>query len=99
MEDRLNDDDTPKEWSKPINKVDEVCLRHDLACKDADIGKGTRHDADLQMLDELNKLTNLNMNEKLAKTFIKPIIFAKHKLGLGLKKTKIKRKPMSSINR
>src|SRR5271166_2768787 len=28
---RLNADDTPKEWSRPINKVDEVCLRHDLA--------------------------------------------------------------------
>ena len=41
------------------------------------------------MLDELNNLKDLNFNEKLAKLAIKPVIWTKHKLGLGqtLKKT------------
>ena len=88
LTDRLNPDDTPKEWSKPINKVDEVCLRHDLAYRDSDLGKGTRHDADKKMLHELNNLTDLNFNEKLARAVIKPIIATKHKLGLGVIKKK-----------
>ena len=89
LTERLNPDDTPKEWSKPINKVDEVCLRHDLAYRDSDLGKGTRHDADKKMLEELNNLKDLNINEKLARAVIKPIIATKHKLGLGVvKKTK-----------
>lgn len=91
LDERLNPDDTPKEWSKPINKVDEVCLHHDLAYRDADLGKGTRHEADKKMLDELDNLKNLNFNEKLARTVIKPIIGVKHKLGLGIKKKKIAR--------
>jgi Domain of unknown function (DUF5679)/Phospholipase A2-like domain len=86
LEERLNSDDTPKEWSKPINKVDEVCLRHDLAYRDSDLGKGSRHEADKKMLDDLNNLKDLNINERLARAVIKPIIATKHKLGLGLKK-------------
>ena len=86
LDERLNSDDTPKEWSKPINKVDEVCLHHDLAYKYADEGKGTRHEADEKMLEELNNLTDLNFSEKVARAVIKPIIKTKHKLGLGIKK-------------
>src|ERR1051325_9825670 len=63
---RLNPDDTPKEWLKSINKVDKVCLRHDL-----------------------NNLTDLNINEKLAKAVIMPIIATTHKLGLGVIKKQI----------
>jgi hypothetical protein len=99
LTERLNPDDTPKEWSKPINKVDEVCLKHDLAYRDSDLGKGTRHDADKKMLHDLNNLTDLNINEKLARAVIKPIIATKHKLGLGvIKKTNLK-KPKNYTNR
>src|ERR1051325_2345128 len=98
LTERLNPDDTPKEWSKPINKVDEVCLRHDLAYRDSDLGKGTRHDADKNMLHDLTNLTDLNINEKLARAVIKPIIATKHKLGLGvIKKTNLK-KPKNYTN-
>ena len=49
LNNRLNPDDTPKDWSKPVNKIDEVCLHHDLAYRAADLGKGTRHEADKKM--------------------------------------------------
>jgi hypothetical protein len=98
LEERLNPDDTPKEWSKPINKVDEVCLKHDLAYRDSDLGKGTRRDADKKMLQDLDNLKDLGFNEKLGKAIIKPIISAKYKLGLGvIKKTRMK-KPKNYIS-
>ena len=99
LTERLNPDDTPKEWSKPINKIDEVCLRHDLAYRDSDLGKGTRHDADKKMLEELNNLKDLNITEKLARAVIKPIIATKHKLGLGVIKKTNRKKPKNYTNR
>ena len=51
------------------------------------------------MIEELNNLKDLNINEKLARAVIKPIIATKHKLGLGvIKKTKSK-KPKNYTNR
>jgi len=82
---RLNPDDTPKDLYKPINKVDSICQRHDIAYREADKGTGTRHEADKVMIDELSALKNkeLNWNEFLAKYFTKAVIGIKHKLGLG----------------
>ena len=70
---RLNPDKTPKDFSKPVNKVDEISMRHDIAYEEADKGMGTRHDADKTMLYELNELNNkeLNWNKFLAKYFTK----------------------------
>ena len=93
---RLNPDNTPKDFSKPINKVDEICMRHDIAYEEADKGIGTRHDADKTMLNELNKLNNkeLNWNEFLAKYFTKGIIGVKYKLGLGFDEAQELHKPI-----
>ena len=35
LEQRLNADDSPKDFSKPINRVDEIAYQHDLAYRDA----------------------------------------------------------------
>lgn len=80
---RLNPDGTPKEWSKPINKVDEICMKHDIDYNKGDI---TRSEADKKMLDNLNQLHNkeLTWNEFIAKILTKSIIGLKYKLGLGL---------------
>src|SRR5271156_4622808 len=86
---RLNEDDSPKDWSLPINKVDDVCLRHDIAYKDT--SKAARHAADRKMVEELNNLKDLNFDEKAARLLVKPIIWGKEKLGLGLKKTRTKK--------
>jgi hypothetical protein len=52
LDERLNPDDTPKDWSKPINKIDAICMRHDINYRKADEGFGTRHEADKIVLDE-----------------------------------------------
>ncbi len=73
LNDRLNVDGTPQNWSTPINRIDAICMRHDIAYGNAD---GTRSDADLTMLQELNELKNedLTCNELLAKYFTMCII-------------------------
>lgn len=48
LEKRLNPDGTPKEWSKPINKLDEAAYHHDLAYRDNKTAEG-RHPADLAL--------------------------------------------------
>jgi hypothetical protein len=66
LNNRLNPDRTPKNWSKPINRVDEICMRHDLGYRN-----GSRRETDETMLRELNELENsdLTCNELLAKYF------------------------------
>ena len=53
LNERLNPDGTPKDWSQPINRVDEICMRHDIAYRNGD-----RCEADETMLRELNELDN-----------------------------------------
>ena len=96
LEKRLNSDGTPKEWSEPINAVDSVCMNHDKNYQKADEGIGTRHEADKQMLDELNNLPNkkLSWNEFFAKYLTKGIIGLKYKLGLGIEEAEELHKPI-----
>ena len=76
LDERLNPDGTPKDWSKPINKVDEICMQHDKNYNLADQGQGTRHEADKVMLDQLNELKNkdITCSEYFAKNFTKGVI-------------------------
>ena len=50
------------------------------------------------MIEELNNLRDLNINEKLARAVIKPIIYTKHKLGLGTNKKNKRKKPKNYTN-
>lgn len=63
---RLNPDRTPKTWSKPINKIDEISMRHDIAYG------GDRCAADEAMLRELWNLndTELTSHELMTKYFV-----------------------------
>jgi hypothetical protein len=71
LNNRLNSDGSPKNWSKPINKVDAICMRHDIAYE-----SGNRLQADENMLRELNELDNrdLTCNELVAKYFTRCVI-------------------------
>lgn len=64
---RLNPDQTPKEWSMPVNKLDEICMRHDIA-----YAQGDKCEADETMLRELRELENGDMtcNELIVKYFM-----------------------------
>jgi hypothetical protein len=47
---------TKRDGSEPINRIDEMSMRHDHAYKEADEGRGTRLEADEAMLRELEQL-------------------------------------------
>ena len=84
LEYRLNDDGTYKEFSKPIDRVDEAAYYHDLAYnefKDTE----NRNIADREMLKDLSEIENPSIREKIEMAIIKPIINTKQKFGLGLK--------------
>ena len=77
---RLDEADHPKPWSKPINKVDEVCTRDDI-----DYGNSTtleeKHEADREMLYNLSLIQNPTLTEKVDRFIVEKMICVKLKLG------------------
>ena len=82
LEARLNQDDTPKEDSRPINRIDEAAYKHDLAYRDSD-DLAVRHEADIKMIYDMESIKNPTFRERLDRLVILPIIKAKVKLGIG----------------
>ena len=85
LDQRLNPDGTPKDWSKPINRVDSAAYLHDLAY-DRYSDTASRNVADRAMLNELNNIPNPSVRERIDIAFVKPILSAKERFALGLKK-------------
>ena len=81
---RLNTDNTPKEWSKPIDKDDQIAYLHDLAYKEAENNLEKKHEADKIMLQQLDSITDATIREKLHKILIKTALKTKLFFGLGL---------------
>ena len=79
---RLNDDLTPKDFSKPINRVDEAAMWHDI--KYINESKEARQQADNEMIDELQNIHNPTFREKVERGIVIPILKAKKWIGLGI---------------
>ena len=88
---RLNSDGTPKEWSIPINRVDNAAYHHDLCYSKHDDTKTRNEVCDKTMLGELNGIVNSNLRKRIDKSIVGKLIKAKVNLELGLpiKKNKI----------
>lgn len=84
---RLNEDLTPKDWSKPINRVDDAAYRHDICYAQNKDTKTRNEVCDKTMLGELNDIDNPRGREKIEKALVKKIIGTKVRFGWGLKKT------------
>jgi len=82
---RLNPDGTPKEWSKPVDRVDNAAYIHDLAYNQYS-DTANRNVADRTMITALNNISNPSLRERIERSLVKPILSAKSSLGLGLKK-------------
>jgi|GWRWMinimDraft_7_1066015.scaffolds.fasta_scaffold04347_2 Phospholipase A2-like domain len=62
---RLEEDGvTPKAWSKPVDRVDEISFKHDMFYN---LHKGTRErcEADADMIKELKNITNPTCKERI----------------------------------
>lgn len=84
LSEQLDENDIPIKGQEPVNKVDEISLRHDICYRDYPDEKKRCDDV---MLNELNNLKPENWRESIDKRAIGTIIGAKSKLGLGIKWT------------
>lgn len=83
---RFNPDLTPKEWSKPINRVDNAAYHHDecyLINKDT---KTRNKVCGSNMINELDGIVNPSLRERLDRSIVDKIISSKMNFGMGIKK-------------
>ena len=80
---RLNPDGTPKEWSMPINRVDNAAYHHDLCYSKHDDTKTRKEICDKTMLDDLSGIVNPTLRERIDKSIVGKLIRAKVNFGLG----------------
>ena len=81
LDERLNPDGTPKQWSKPVNRVDSAAYRHDLAyARHTDVAG--RNAADREMIRELDNIPNPSLKERMERAIVKPILATKVNLRL-----------------
>ncbi|ESP02394.1 hypothetical protein LOTGIDRAFT_172052 [Lottia gigantea] len=76
---RLDENDKPKPGEEPVNRIDAAALKHDILYRNKDIT--FRHQADKQMIDELENIPNPTFKEKLQRALIIKLLKAKLKLG------------------
>ena len=81
---QLDENDLPIQGQEPVNKVDEISLRHDICYRDHSNEKKRCDDV---MLEQLNNLKPENWRESIDKRAIGTIMGIKSKLGLGIKWT------------
>ena len=95
---RLNRDGMPKEWSIPINRVDNAAYHHDLCYSKHDDTKTMNEVCDKIMLGELNGMVNPNLRERIDKSIVGKLIKAKSNFGLG-HPIKLKKNLLMSLQR
>ena len=80
LNEKLNDDDTPKPGYEPCDRVDRAALRHDLAYRDhADLRNRNR--ADKQMINDLINIERPTCRERCERCFVLPIMCIKRWIG------------------
>ena len=81
---RLKPDEMPKEWSIPINRVDNAAYHRDLCYSKHDDTKIRNEVCDKTMLGELNGIVNSTLRERIDKSIVEKLIKAKVNFELGL---------------
>ena len=80
---RLNPDGTPKEWSIPINRVDNAAYHHDLCYSKHGNTKTINEVCDKTLIDALSGIVNRTLMERIDKAIVGQLINAKVNFGLG----------------
>ena len=88
---RLNQDLTPKKWSKPINRVNKAAYHHNL-CYLKNNDTATRNAVcDKNMLKELKGIYNPSIREKMERGLVSTLIGTKARFGMGVREKKLRR--------
>ena len=81
---RLNADLTPKEWSKPINRIDKAAYHHDI-CYLKNNDTATRNNVcDKNMLKEMKDIYNPTLRERMERGLVSTLIGTKKRFGWGV---------------
>ena len=80
---RLNPDGTPREWSMPINRVDNAAYHHDLCCSKHNDTITRNEVCDKKMIGELSGIVNPTLRERIDKSIVGKLLRAKVNFGLG----------------
>ena len=81
---RLNADLTPKEWSKPINRIDKAAYHHDI-CYLKNNDTTTRNSVcDKNMLEEMKNIYNPTIRERMERGLVSTLIGTKKRFGWGV---------------
>ena len=89
---RLNADLTPKEWSKPINRIDKAAYHHDI-CYLKNNDTATRNNVcDKNMLQEMKDIYNPTLRERMERGLVSTLIGTKKRFGWGISEAEIKKK-------
>ena len=81
---RLNADLTPKEWSKPINRIDKASYHHDI-CYLKNNDTATRNNVcDKNMLQEMKNIYNPTLRERMERGLVLTLIGTKKRFGWGV---------------
>ena len=80
---RFNPDGTPKEWSIPINRVDNAAYHHDVCYSKYDDTKTRNEVCGKSMLGELIGIVNQTLRERIDKSIVGKLIKANVNFGLG----------------
>ena len=85
LDKRLDENDNYLPGSKPVNRVDEASMRHDIAYRKAKDDLKLKHEADKIMVQELDNIPNPSIRERLERTIAKNMLKLKMKVGGSLK--------------
>ena len=98
LQDQLDKEGNPLPGNEPFNQVDATALTHDINYQKCDETYSNpkdilkcKHSADRTMLKTLKEISPKNLRERIDRLFVRGVIGAKHKLGLGTRRRKKKR--------
>ena len=79
----MKSEGTPKEWSIPINRVDNAAYHQDLCYSKHDDTKTRNEICDKTMLGELSGIVNPTLRKRIDQSIVGKLIKAKVNFGLG----------------
>ena len=80
LEELLTSTDAYKEWSKPVDRVDNAAYHHDFAYKYF-TDKAGRNEADKMMIEEMDAIKITTISERIERGIINPLYRLKKSLG------------------
>ena len=81
---RLNADLTPKEWSKPINRIDKAAYHHDICYLKNNYTATRNNVCDKNMLKEMKDIYNPTLRERMERGLVSTLIGTKKRFGWGV---------------